>query len=214
MKGVGAGTCIGRIRYSRGGENIKTLIDLAKQDNQRAFTSLFNIYYPIVYRLTKNIVKDDEISKDLSIESITKAFKKIQKYEKDVSFELWLKRITNNHVIDYIRSGYLKNNNISIDDEQLKNLHYTDYSNPEKDYIKREVKTIFDNEMDLLRGKTKQILDLRFRDELTYQKIADKLNISIGTVKNIISTQKTKITKKLKNNEHLSKDVRSNKIAS
>ena len=73
---------------------IKNLVDKAKLDDQKAFRILYDYYYPQVNRLVRGIVKNTEDSEDISIEAITKAFKNIQKYREDLSFDLWLKKVT------------------------------------------------------------------------------------------------------------------------
>ena len=187
---------------------IKKLVDKAKLDDQRAFGELYNYYYPQVNRLVRSIVKNTEDSEDISIEAITKAFKNIQKYREDLSFDLWLKKVTTNYIIDKIRSGVLNNKTVSMDDENTHELFYTDFSNPEKDYIKTEVRALLEEEFDLISGRAKQMLDLRYKKDYTYQQIADELGVSIGNVKNILNKIRTRITKKINKNEsNLSKGV-------
>ena len=187
---------------------IKELVDKAKLDDQRAFGELYNYYYPQVNRLVRSIVKNTEDSEDISIEAITKAFKNIQKYREDSSFDLWLKKVTTNYMIDKIRSGVLNNKTVSMDDENTHEIFYTDFSNPEKDYIKTEVRALLEEEFDLISGRAKQMLDLRYKKDYTYQQIADELGISIGNVKNILNKIRTRITKKVNKNESdLSKGV-------
>ena len=187
---------------------IKKLVDKAKLDDQRAFGELYNYYYPQVNRLVRSIVKNTEDSEDISIEAITKAFKNIQKYREDLSFDLWLKKVTTNYIIDKIRSGVLNNKTVSMDDENTHELFYTDFSNPEKDYIKTEVRALLEEEFDLISGRAKQMLDLRYKKDYTYQQIADELGISIGNVKNILNKIRTRITKKVNKNEsNLSKGI-------
>ena len=187
---------------------IKELVDKAKLDDQRAFGELYNYYYPQVNRLVRSIVKNTEDSEDISIEAITKAFKNIQKYREDLSFDLWLKKVTTNYMIDKIRSGVLNNKTVSMDDENTHEIFYTDFSNPEKDYIKTEVRALLEEEFDLISGRAKQMLDLRYKKDYTYQQIADELGISIGNVKNILNKIRTRITKKVNKNEsNLSKGV-------
>ena len=187
---------------------IKELVDKAKLNDQRAFGELYNYYYPQVNRLVRSIVKNTEDSEDISIEAITKAFKNIQKYKEDLSFDLWLKKVTTNYMIDKIRSGVLNNKTVSMDDENTHEIFYTDFSNPEKDYIKTEVRALLEEEFDLISGRAKQMLDLRYKKDYTYQQIADELGISIGNVKNILNKIRTRITKKVNKNEsNLSKGV-------
>ena len=77
-------------------KEISNLIDQAKNDNQLAYSKLYGQFYPLVFKIALNIVRKNEIAEDLSIEIMTKIFRKLDKYEKDVSFELWVKKVANN----------------------------------------------------------------------------------------------------------------------
>ena len=189
-------------------KEISELIEKAKSDNQLAYSKLYDQFYPLVFKIALNIVRNKELAEDLSVEIMTKVFKKLEKYEKDISFELWIKKVANNHIIDYIRKIPKETNIISLDDEFYQGLNPTDGSNPEKDIIKNEVRKIFENEMDLLSPRARQILHLRYGHDFSYQQIAETLGISIGTVKSLLNKNKQKITKKIKSDErNLSKVV-------
>ena len=192
-------------------KEISNLIDQAKNDNQLAYSKLYGQFYPLVFKIALNIVRNKEIAEDLSIEIMTKIFRKLDKYEKDVSFELWVKKVANNYIIDYIRKLPKEISTISLDDEFYQGLNPSDYSNPEKDIIKNEVRKIFENELDLLSPRARQILHLRYGHDFSYQQIADTLGVSMGTVKSLLNKNKQKITKKIKSDESLSKVVTSRK---
>ena len=99
--------------------------------------------------------------------------------------------------------------------ERRKARHFTDLARNrhdnsflQKDYIKTEVRALLEEEFDLISGRAKQMLDLRYKKDYTYQQIADELGISIGNVKNILNKIRTRITKKVNKNEsNLSKGV-------
>lgn len=177
--------------------NAKEAIDAAKTGSEKAFTILYNTYYRSIYNNIYNIVKNKDVADDLASETFLKAFKNIEKFSKDISFEMWLKTIANNHSIDWIRSSARRRNDIYIDNEQLSEFIITDYSNPEKDLIKKEHKSIFDETLNSMAKKPKEILIMRYNDNLTYKEISERLDINIGTVKSYIHKYKQQIISKI-----------------
>ena len=186
-------------------EDLSALIEKAKKEkDQRAFSLIYKEFNPLVRRLVKNVFKEDDEADDISAEIITKVLQNIDKYKKDVSFELWVKKVTNNTIIDKIRAGYLDKKEVSIDAIGLENFHYTDFSNPESTLINKQTRTQIEDVIDNMSKSSRNVMDLRYRDGLTYEKIAKRLNISVGTVKATISRQKKKIIKSIENEKNVS----------
>jgi RNA polymerase sigma factor (sigma-70 family) len=182
-------------------EETKEFVDLAKSNNQKAFLVLYKEYEPVVRRLVRNVFKNNEDEEDISSEIIAKIFRNIHKYSKDISFEMWVKKVTNNVIIDKIRSGALENSNISIDDDETFEVIYTDNSNPEKDLINKQSRSSIEEIIDDMPESSRRIMDLRYGKEYTYQQIADELKVSIGTVKATISRQRKKLINNFKKDE-------------
>jgi RNA polymerase sigma-70 factor (ECF subfamily) len=182
-------------------ESDLTIIEEARNGSQRAYTKLYNKYNKSIYGTIYNITRNTDVSDDILSETFTRAFKNLDRFTKDISFEMWLKTIANNRSIDFIRSGMKTKNDVYVDDDQLSEFIYTDWNNPEKDYIQKESEQILENAIFHLKGRSKEVLTLRFYNNLTYQEIADKLGLKIGTVKHYISRYKQKITENIKNNQ-------------
>lgn len=171
----------------------KEAIELAKAGSQKAFTMLYNAHYRAVYCNVYNIVKNKDVADDLTSETFLKAFKSIDKFTKDISFEMWLKTIANHHSIDFIRSGKKSQGDLYIDDELEQEFVHTDYSNPEKEMIKKEESEMLAKTISKMGSRQKEIIQMRFTEELTYQEIADRLGLSIGTIKHYLHRYKEKI---------------------
>ena len=171
----------------------KEAIELAKAGSQKAFTMLYNTHYRTVYCNVYNIVKNKDVADDLTSETFLKAFKSIDKFTKDISFEMWLKTIANHHSIDFIRSGKKSQGDLYIDDELEQEFVHTDYSNPEKEMIKKEESEMLAKTISKMGSRQKEIIQMRFTEELTYQEIADRLGLSIGTIKHYLHRYKEKI---------------------
>ena len=197
----------------------------AKNGSQRAFTELYNKHYRVIYYSICGMVRNPDLAEDLTSEAFTKAFMAIDKFDKNISFELWLRTIANRHTIDFIRSANRRKGIEAVDDGDIESFVYTDNSNPEKDMINSEENKIRKDRLNGIGGNAKKVLVMRYRDGLKYQEIADKIGVSIGTVKSYISKYKQKVlndqkqtkiikTNKSKKNEKKSIRIDGNKIVS
>ena len=72
-----------------------------------AYAELMRHYRDRLYFSIYEKVGDQEISKDLTIESLGKAFKKLHLYKPDFAFSTWLFTVAKNHCIDYLRKNKL-----------------------------------------------------------------------------------------------------------
>lgn len=179
--------------------NTKEAIDLAKAGSEKAFTALYNVHYKMVYNNVYNIVRNKDVADDLTSETFLKAFKNIGQFKKDISFEMWLKTIANNHSIDWIRSGNKSKHDIYIDDDRLAEFICSDFSNPEKDLIKKDEKELLELALKSMAERPKRILTMRYVDDMTYKEIAEKLNLNIGTIKHYLHQYKAKIINQINN---------------
>ena len=82
---------------------IQNQIDLAKDNNQNAFSFLLNMFWDDVYNFQLKRTKNEIEAEDITIESFAKAFKKINTYNKKYVFKTWLITISKNLHIDKVR---------------------------------------------------------------------------------------------------------------
>ena len=109
----------------------------------KAYNELMKLYRDPIYFMLYEKVGDQELAKDLTIESIGKAFKKLHLYTPNYAFSTWLFTVARNHCIDYLRKHKLPT--ISIDklmlDEDGKRTNFdliSDLLNPEQEMEKKQ----------------------------------------------------------------------------
>lgn len=166
------------------------LITLAKENNQIAFTKLYNKYNRVIYNTIYNIVKNKDVADDILSVTFTKAFAKLDTYVNPISFEMWLKTIGINASIDYIRKVKKEQTNQYVDDENVFIQLESETSDPEKKMIDEEELANFSKFISRLKYKYRQILQLRYFNNLSYKEIAENLQIPEGTVKSYLNQAK------------------------
>jgi RNA polymerase sigma factor (sigma-70 family) len=165
--------------------------DLVKQainGNQFAFATLVERYRQSIYHTIYKMVNNNEDAEDLTMEAFAKAFKKLSSYAPNYAFSTWLFKIAINNTIDYIRKKKL--HTMSIDEplqingkqDFAQNLN-SGTSNPEQVMIHAEKLRTVRAYIDKLSAKYKMMIELRYFEELSYEEIAEELDIPLGTVK-------------------------------
>ena len=153
-----------------------------------AYNELMKLYRDPIYFMLYEKVGDQELAKDLTIEALGKAFKKLHLYTPDYAFSTWLYTVARNNCIDYLRKNKLPT--ISINklqtDEDGKRNNFDIASkdlDPENMMIKKQRISILRQIVDQLKPKYRDLVKLRYFKELSYEEIAELLDLPIGTVK-------------------------------
>ncbi len=164
------------------------LVQQAIRGSQKAYTVLMERYRNSIYHMMFKMVKNREDSDDLTLEAFGKAFNKLHSYEPRYAFSTWLFKIAINNCIDYIRKKRLKL--LSIDDPIEPNSDHDFSSNirsgaldPEERFIRKQRVKLMRTILNKLSLKYRLMIELRFFEELSYDEIANELNIPLGTVK-------------------------------
>ena len=171
------------------GERDLKLIRLALENGDTtAYNELLKLYRDPLYFMLYEKVNDKELAKDLTIESLGKAFNKLHLYTPIYTFSTWLFTVARNHCIDYLRKNKLST--ISIDkiilnsEGKATNLDLKSSDlNPEQKLERKQRIAMLRQVVDSLKPNYRTLVKLRYFKEMTYDEIAKKLDIPIGTVK-------------------------------
>lgn len=179
-------------------EDIKLLVEQARQGSEKAFNQLYYTFKKTIWWTAYKMVHNIDVADDIVSMVFTKAFTKLDTYTQHISFEMWLKTITLNTAIDYIRRNKKEQLNSYIDDEdntiQLQELDHS----PEENYINQQNVEIVKDCMSRLRKRHRDLIQMKL-DGLTYQQIAEKLAMPEATVKGSLNKARQRL-KELFNN--------------
>jgi len=207
--------------------NEKDLKDLQvleeiKSGKVNAYEFIYERYYKFIQYHCFMSIKDQQIAHDLANEILTKVYLNIDKYKTQYTFNSWVWSIVRNHLVDHVRKSKLEpvNHNLnsliqsfeSNDSENYKTLtvHYSDLSsddqNPEEivqdkniDNARKEfVKNLLGN----ISEKERMILVHYYFDDMSYEEIAEKLDIGLSSMKVTLMRAKEKLKNRIgsKNN--------------
>ena len=172
----------------KGLRDLKLIKRALDQGDTTAYNELMKLYRDPLYFMLLEKVGDQELAKDLTIEALGKAFKKLHMYTPNYTFSTWLFTVARNNCIDYLRKNKIKTTSIdqfTIDNDGKKNKIdiQSDELNPEGILIRKQKIAILRQVVDKLKPKYRELVKLRYFKEMSYEEISTLLQIPIGTVK-------------------------------
>lgn len=162
------------------------LVKKASAGDQKAYAELMGRYRDAIYYMLLKMVNNASDAEDLTIEAFGKAFKNLSQYAPNYAFSTWLFKIATNNCIDFIRKK--KASHVSLDqndEEHEKASHEVQASipDPEENLINQQKAKLLRNVVTKLKPRYRKLIELRYFRELSYEEIAEELELPIGTVK-------------------------------
>jgi len=150
--------------------------------DNKAFGKLVERYQKKVYGLAFGILRSREDAWDVAQEAFVKAYKNLGSYEGTAAFYTWLYRITYNLSLDTLRSKARRVTE-ELDDETREAADDSPRpENPGETVARRELAEVVTTAMAKLTEKHRAIIVLREIEGLSYEEMAEVLQISKGTV--------------------------------
>jgi len=153
--------------------------------NNRAFDELLSRNQDRVFTTIMYAVKDEDLANDLFQETFLKVITKLQngQYSDTGKFSWWLIRIAHNVVIDHFRAQKSskiveapKENDLSnLRSEAIRNQSRESELNNEQ--VMKDVKRL----VEALPESQRDVVNMRFFQELSFKEIAELTNVSINT---------------------------------
>lgn len=160
------------------------LVALYAKGNNQAFDILLDRYKDKLYAYINFAVRNDELTEDIFQETFVKAIVTIQqgRYTENGKFSAWLTRIAHNLVIDFFRQE--KNENVVSNDEtevDLFNNIKLSEDNIETMMVNDQVLKDVRRLVNLLPDNQREVVYMRYYQDLSFKEIADITGVSINT---------------------------------
>ena len=160
------------------------LVSLYLQGNNTAFDVLLNRHKDRLYNYIYFIVRSRELAEDLFQETFVKAIVTLQqgRYTNDGKFLAWITRIAHNLVIDQFRTE--RNENLISNDEtdiDLLNDAKLVEGNIENRMVNEQVLKDVRALIDELPDCQREVVFMRYYQDLSFKEIADITGVSINT---------------------------------
>lgn len=164
------------------------LVDAARNGSQLAYGELMERYRESIYFMMVKMVKNVDDADDLTIEAFGKAFSRLDQYTPSFAFSTWLFKIASNNCIDFMRKKRVKVTSMDTgfttsDGEVIFYDAKSSTQDPEEQIIHSQKVKMMRALVDKLKPRYRELVELRYFEELSYEEIAETLNLPLGTVK-------------------------------
>ncbi len=153
--------------------------------NNRAFDELLTRNQEKIFTYIMYVVKDEDLANDLFQETFLKVITKLQnhQYADSGKFVWWLTRIAHNVIIDYYRAQKSDKVVDAPRENDLSNLRSDNVmdGNRENELSNAQVLKDVKRLMDALPEAQRDVVYMRFYQELSFKEIAKLTNVSINT---------------------------------
>ncbi|MFR9620374.1 MAG: sigma-70 family RNA polymerase sigma factor [Rikenellaceae bacterium] len=164
------------------------LVEWALEGDNTAFEFLVTRYKESIQRLLLARInsKNEQDAQDILQESFIKVYVNLHRYDAKYTFGQWLYTIVRNTMVDFQRK---RTDTLSLDDQHA-NPPEEHSPNPEQSIINRQKRSQIELGIAQLKPAQQELFRMRFIEEYTYEEIAEKLNMPLGSVKtNIYRTR-------------------------
>jgi RNA polymerase sigma-70 factor (ECF subfamily) len=170
-----------------------------KDGDTSAFGEIVLKYQDRIYNLCRHMLGNAHNAEDAAQDAFLKAYQALPRFQPDASLYTWLYRIATNTCIDYKRKPVFESLfRRSADGEELVHDRASDEPSPERLYQSRQMDQALRESLGKLSPKLRAIIILKEIEEMSYEEIAETLDISLGTVKSRISRAREELQKSMK----------------
>ena len=169
---------------------------LAQSDQRSAMEVVIQKYREPLYFHARYILKDHQEAYDLVQEVFIKAMRETRLYDDEFKIKAWLFRVTTNLCFNQVRKR--KRRGALLDTLMKPEALSAD-----------QFKSVFEGEqrdevmagLDQLSEDHREILVLRYYDDLSYSEISDVLKVKLGTVMSRLSRARLRLMEVMKTSE-------------
>ncbi|MBO5187848.1 MAG: RNA polymerase sigma factor [Alistipes sp.] len=176
----------------------RALVQLALEGDDTAFEYLFNRYRDAILRLLVQRAGSSEDADDLLQETFIKVYLRLDRYNPDYTFGQWVYTIARNTFIDYVRR---RQEELPIDERF--SAPASTAPTPEENVIRLQERSQIEHCLESLSPRYGRLIRMRFLEEYSYEEIAEKLALPLGTVKTQIHRARERMCELIRRGETL-----------
>lgn len=159
-------------------EEERQLVLRAVERDATAFAELYDKHVIRIYRHVYYLVSDATTAEDMTAQTFLKAWEAIDRYkERGAPFVAWLLRISHNLTVSYLRS---KRDHSELDETFL---DHKSRNSPEEALAQSVDEKSMREAVMKLRDEQRQVIMLRFVEEMDYREVADIIGKSVPAVR-------------------------------
>ena len=177
----------------------ETLIRRTLDGDLTAFEQLVERHRDIVFRVAARIVGPDD-AEDVSQDTFLRAFNRLGQYRGTASFRTWLLQITQNTALNAL--AWARRRPLETTGESPETADSDPIRQPATELERRERQERLELKLRGLRAEYRSLLVLRDLEGLSYDEIAEVLEMPLGSVKGRLHRARGELVELLRNNTY------------
>ncbi len=176
--------------------------ELVKSSPQQenAFYTLMKRYEPVLLRYIHRMTRvSREEAEDLLQEIFIKVYRNLNGFDQNLKFSTWVYRIAHNEIISQYRKKRQSRLSVELDADEKETRSIAGFLtgtlNVESQYLDREKANTVRAALGELPPKYRDVLVLRYFEEMSYEEISDILRKPPGSIATLINRAKEKFKK-------------------
>jgi RNA polymerase sigma factor (sigma-70 family) len=162
---------------------VSEAIKRAKTNDQKAFNFLLDTFWDDVYGFQLKRIENENDAEDITIQTFSRAFDRIETFDEAFKFKTWLITISKNIHIDLLRKEKNSISQIISNDDKSVYQILDESPSPEDKLITEQHLAKLLRDIKQLKPHYQEIINLRYFQELSYKEISIQLKEPINNVK-------------------------------
>lgn len=162
---------------------IEEAITRAKKNDQKAFNYLLDIFWDNVYGFQLKRTHNENDAEDITIQTFSKAFDRIETFDEKYTFKTWLITISKNIHIDLLRKEKKSIIQVISKDDRDMFQVLDESPSPEDKLITEQHLAKLLRDIKKLKPHYQEVINLRYFQEFSYKEISKELKEPINNVK-------------------------------
>ncbi len=176
-----------------------------RDDDQQAFAALVEAYQHRLVAVLFHLLRHKDEAEDLAQEVFLRVYRSRKEYHPQAKFSTWLFTIANNLALNALRRRQRKPTvNLEVHESgplgprPQENLVYDRQAGPEARLDHRELAAMIQQALEKLNERQRMAVVLNKFEDMSYQEIADVMQMSTKAVKSLLSRARTQLRELLR----------------
>ena len=158
----------------------ENIIIEASKGSLESFESIYKVYSGFVYNVAFRVLNNRDEAQEISQEVFLTVYRKLKSFKFKSSFKTWIYRITVNMAINYAKKKSKdRDRTVGYDDSEFnRTINSTD-----EEIEREQQEKVISSLLETLNPDQRVCIVLRSVEGLSYQEIAESLNVNINTVR-------------------------------